>query len=203
MGRKWRAHGCLYFISAIVGDLPLNTVADRYRGRFGIEGSYRILGQATAWTTSRSPALRLLHVAVGMMLPNEWVILKPHYASEGLEGPTGFVVREEPAVRKAPEPAAESRGVQAGQRGPSGESGAASGAPSLSRAIGQPTEETLPSTGIQWLNPLAGEESLVNCRRWVVLGVHSFHKLSDLMTKTQIVLGLRDLASRHPKGPNV
>ena len=95
MERKWRAHGCQHFISAILGDLPLKTVADRYRGRFRTKSSYRILGQATAWTTSRSPALRLLHVAVGMMLPNEWVILKLHYASEGRQDPTGFVVREE------------------------------------------------------------------------------------------------------------
>ena len=95
MGKKWHKHGCQYFIYAVFGDLPLKTVADRYRGRFGIESSYRILGQATAWTTSRSPALRLLHVAVGMMLQNEWVILKLHYASEGRQGPTGFVVREE------------------------------------------------------------------------------------------------------------
>ena len=95
MGRKWKKHGCQYFIYAVFGDLPLKTVADRYRGRFGIESSYRVLGQAMAWTTSRSPALRLLHVAIGMMLQNEWVILKLHYASEGRQGPTGFVVREE------------------------------------------------------------------------------------------------------------
>jgi hypothetical protein len=68
MGRKWRAHGCQYFISAVFGDPPLKTVADLYGGRFGIESSCRILGQATAWITGRSPALRLLHVAVGMML---------------------------------------------------------------------------------------------------------------------------------------
>ncbi len=95
MGRKWKKHGCQYFIYAVFGDLPLKTVADRYRGRFGIESSHRVLGQAMAWTTSRSPALRLLHVAIGMMLQNEWVILKLHYASEGRQGPTGFVVREE------------------------------------------------------------------------------------------------------------
>ena len=95
MGRKWKRHGCQYFIYAVFGDLPLKTVAERYRGRFGIESSYRVLGQAMAWTTSPSPALRLLHVAIGMMLQNEWVILKLHYASEGRQGPTGFVVREE------------------------------------------------------------------------------------------------------------
>ncbi len=34
----------------------------------------------------RFPALRWLHAAVGMMLQNEWVILKLHYASEGRQG---------------------------------------------------------------------------------------------------------------------
>ena len=44
---------------------------------------------------SRAPAQRLLHVAVGLMLQNEWVILKLLYASEGWQGPVGFVVHEE------------------------------------------------------------------------------------------------------------
>ena len=95
MGRKWKKHGCQYFIDAVFGDIRLTTVADRYRRRFGIESSYRILGQAMARTTSRSSALRLLHVAIGMMLQNEWVLLKLHYASERRSGPIGFVVREE------------------------------------------------------------------------------------------------------------
>ena len=57
-----------------------------------------------------------------------------------------------PAVREAPVPAAESRGVPAGQRGPKGKSAAASGAPSPSRAIRRLTGETLPSTGVQYLH---------------------------------------------------
>lgn len=95
MGRKWDRHGCQYLIYAVLGEMPLKEVADRYRGRFGIESSYRILGQALARTSSRSPALRLLQVGVGMLLQNEWVILKLLYASEGRQGPVGFRIREE------------------------------------------------------------------------------------------------------------
>ncbi len=95
MGRKWDRHGCQYLIYAVVGGMPLKEVADRYRGRFGIESSYRILGQALGRTSSRSPALRLLQVGVGMLLQNEWVILKLEYASEGRQGPVGFRIREE------------------------------------------------------------------------------------------------------------
>ncbi len=75
--------------------MSLDEVARRYRGRFGIESSYRILGQALARTSSRSPALRLLQVGVGMLLQNEWTILRLMYASEGRQGPVGFRIREE------------------------------------------------------------------------------------------------------------
>jgi hypothetical protein len=74
--------------------MPLEEVADRYRGQFGIESSYRLLGQALARTSSRSPSLRLLHVAVGMMPQNGWVVLKLIYASESRRGPGGWTVRE-------------------------------------------------------------------------------------------------------------
>ena len=86
-GRKWGKHGCQYLIYAALGEFSLKEIADRYRGRFGIESSYRLLGPALARTSSRSPALRLLHVGVGMLRQNEWVILKLLYASEGRQGP--------------------------------------------------------------------------------------------------------------------
>ena len=95
MGKKWNRHGCQYLIYAVLGEMGLKEVADRYRGRFGIESSYRILGQALARTSSRSPSLRLLQVGVGMLLQNEWVILRLLYASEGRQGPVGFRIREE------------------------------------------------------------------------------------------------------------
>ncbi len=95
MGQKWGKHGCQYLIYAVLGEVGLCEVADRYRGRFGIESSYRIMGQALARTSSRSPALRLLQVAVAMQLQNQWVILKLQWASEGRQGPSGFVVHDE------------------------------------------------------------------------------------------------------------
>jgi hypothetical protein len=94
-GKKWGKHGCQYLIYAVLGQFSLKEVADRYRGRFGIESSYRTLGQALARTSSRSPALRLLQVGVGMLLQNEWVLLKLLYASEGRQGPIGFRIRDE------------------------------------------------------------------------------------------------------------
>jgi putative transposase len=95
MGRRWNRHGCQYLIYVVIGEFTPNEVAARYRGRFGIESSYRIMGQALARTSSRSPSLRLLQVGVAMMLQNEWTILKLVYASEGRQGPMGFRIRDE------------------------------------------------------------------------------------------------------------
>lgn len=94
-GRKWGKHGCQYLIFAVLGDVPLAETDTIYRRRFGIETSYRMIGQALARTSSRRPALRLLHMGVAALLHNEWVILKLLWTSEGRQGPNGFVVVEE------------------------------------------------------------------------------------------------------------
>jgi hypothetical protein len=47
----------------------------KYRGRFGIETSYRQMNQGRAWTTSRSPARRLLLVGLALLLRNVWALL--------------------------------------------------------------------------------------------------------------------------------
>ena len=51
-------------------------VADAYRGRFGIESSYRMMHQGRARTSARDPWLRLLLVTIGLLLTNLWVWLK-------------------------------------------------------------------------------------------------------------------------------
>ncbi|MGI0088705.1 MAG: transposase [Nitrosotalea sp.] len=94
-GKKWDRRGCQYWVYAVLGEIPLEEVAKRYRARFGIESSYRLLGQALARTSSRSPSLRLLQAAVGMMLQNEWVVLKIHFAGESRAGRGGWRIREE------------------------------------------------------------------------------------------------------------
>lgn len=77
-----------------IRDVPLHSTHTLYRRRFGIETSYRLLGQARAITSSRSPAIRLLYVGVALLLQDKWVILKLECASEGRQGPSGFVVHE-------------------------------------------------------------------------------------------------------------
>ena len=48
-------------------------VRDLYRLRFGIESSYRQLGQARPRTSSRDGVVRLLWVALGLLVRNAWV----------------------------------------------------------------------------------------------------------------------------------
>jgi len=54
---------------------PLSWIRATYRGRFGIESSYRQVHQARIRTSSRNPALRLLFMGVALVLRNVWVWL--------------------------------------------------------------------------------------------------------------------------------
>jgi hypothetical protein len=52
---------------------PLSWIRATYRGRFGIEASYRQVHQARSRTSSRTPALRLLFMGVAVVLRHVWV----------------------------------------------------------------------------------------------------------------------------------
>jgi hypothetical protein len=57
-----------------------------YRGRFGIESSYRQVHQARIRTRSRNPVLRLLFVGVALVLRNVWVWLHAEVLAEPQPG---------------------------------------------------------------------------------------------------------------------
>jgi hypothetical protein len=57
-------------------DWSAKKVQQRYRRRFGIESSYRQLGQVRAHTNSRNPALRFFFLALALLLINLWVFLR-------------------------------------------------------------------------------------------------------------------------------
>ena len=48
----------------------------RYRRRFGIESSYRLMRQLRVRTNSRNPAMRFLFTALGLILVNVWLCLR-------------------------------------------------------------------------------------------------------------------------------
>ena len=72
--RKWLA-----FI-VIELDWTPEKVHHKYRRRFGIECSYRLMRRVRAMTTSRNPAVRFFLLAVGMLLVNAWVFLRWEFA---------------------------------------------------------------------------------------------------------------------------
>ena len=47
-----------------------------YRGRFGIETSYRGAGRVRGWTTSANPAYRFVLIALALVLLNVWIHLR-------------------------------------------------------------------------------------------------------------------------------
>lgn len=68
--RKW-----LLFV--LIGvDWNPQTIYRRYRSRFGIEASYRILRRVRVKTTSRNPALRFFLFGFALLLVNIWAFLR-------------------------------------------------------------------------------------------------------------------------------
>jgi len=62
----------LVYLTWRVGGDPV-AVRDLYRTRFGIESSYRQLGEARPRTSCRDGVVRLLWVAIGLVVRNAWV----------------------------------------------------------------------------------------------------------------------------------
>ena len=68
--RKWLA-----FVLVNLDWTP-HQVYTKYRRRFGIEASYRILRQVKVLTNSRNPALRFFLLGLGLLLQNVWVLAR-------------------------------------------------------------------------------------------------------------------------------
>jgi len=68
--RKWLA-----FVLVQLDWTP-RQVYSKYRRRFGIEASYRLLRQVKALTPSRNPALRFFFLGLGLLMQNVWVLAR-------------------------------------------------------------------------------------------------------------------------------
>jgi putative transposase len=79
--RKWLA-----FI-VIELDWSPHRIYRRYRRRFGIECSYRLLRCVRARTTSPNPTLRFFFLGIGLILVNTWVFLRWEFARKLAPGP--------------------------------------------------------------------------------------------------------------------
>lgn len=71
------------------------TVFDRYRGRFGIEASYRLAGHARARTCTRNPGIRLVLFGIALLIENEWVWIKYDRLSVPHRGRSGRIVQDD------------------------------------------------------------------------------------------------------------
>ena len=79
--RKWLAFVVIHL------DWTPKKVYKRYRRRFGIECSYRMMRQVRAITTSKNPALRFFLLGFGLLLINIWVRLRWLFARKHGPGP--------------------------------------------------------------------------------------------------------------------
>lgn len=68
--RKW-----LVFVLVHLDWTP-QLVYAKYRRRFGIEASYRLLRQVKVLTNSRNPALRFFWLGLGLVMQNVWVLAR-------------------------------------------------------------------------------------------------------------------------------
>jgi hypothetical protein len=95
---KWHRHEreALLYTTWGVRYRSLDWIKGTYRGRFGVESSYRQLHQARIRTSTRNPVLRLLFVGVALILRNMWVWLH----AEVIAGPRqGARVLKLPCLR--------------------------------------------------------------------------------------------------------
>lgn len=68
--RKWLAFVLVHL------DWTPHLVYRKYRRRFGIEASYRLLRQVKVLTNSRNPALRFFFLGLGLLMQNVWVLAR-------------------------------------------------------------------------------------------------------------------------------
>jgi hypothetical protein len=65
----WRVYGCLRVTD------PPHRIRHRYRRRFGIESSYRVMEQVRARTTSPNAAVRFVLMGLAVLIVNSWIRL--------------------------------------------------------------------------------------------------------------------------------
>jgi putative transposase len=77
----------LVYVLLNLAEIPLRTIRKRYRRRFGIESSYRLLEQVRGRTTARNPALRFLWMGLALLIGNIWIALHWRYLRRRGSGP--------------------------------------------------------------------------------------------------------------------
>lgn len=86
---RYKRQGLHRFAYIVIGELKMQPlqVYEEYRGRFGIESSYRLMNQVRARTTTKSPGLRFFYVGVAFLMLNLWSFVKWTYLYVAQPGP--------------------------------------------------------------------------------------------------------------------
>ena len=88
-GRRGK-NGLRWYTYTVIGEkISLKRIRETYRGRFGIETSYRIKNQSLGWTTSPMPEMRTLYFGISLLLQNEWISANWFYFRERKRGRPG------------------------------------------------------------------------------------------------------------------
>ena len=88
-GRRGK-RGLRWNTFTVIGEqISLKRIRNVYRGRFGIETSYRIKNQSLGWTTSPMPEMRTLYFGISLLLQNEWISVNWFYFRERRRGRPG------------------------------------------------------------------------------------------------------------------
>jgi len=84
---KYKQKGIKHFAYAVYGiDIPIKSTFKKYRKRFGIESSYRLMNQARIQTSTKKPVLRLLYIGLSLLLVNIWIYIQWTYLSIPRQG---------------------------------------------------------------------------------------------------------------------
>lgn len=84
---KYGRKGTYYFAYVLICvNLKPKVCYEKYRKRFGIETSYRLMNAIRARTSSQSPNIRLIYIAVSLILQNAWVYINWSYMRERKQG---------------------------------------------------------------------------------------------------------------------
>lgn len=94
-GRRGEHKAKKYAYVALKCTAKPRVVYERYRERFGIEASYRLMHRARARTCTRDPTIRLLLFGIALLLENEWVWTKYERLSSMRRGRGGRIVHHE------------------------------------------------------------------------------------------------------------
>ena len=84
---KYKRKRIKHFTYAVYNiNMPLKNTFKKYRKRFGIESSYRLMNQARIHTSTKKPERRLLYIGLSLLLINIWIYIQWTYLSTPQQG---------------------------------------------------------------------------------------------------------------------